>query len=128
MLKIERLLMIFLAMTVLIPGIIYAQVYNVGGIPVNNTLNPFVIKWSSQSPADIVSFQNGTGAALVIQIMVDNNPTRTGINLTNCGTTSHVDAGSTVVCVTRDARSPVSFVTDNATQPVSGTYIVQILR
>lgn len=109
----------------------YAQVYNPNygtGLNVPNAESSQYIRWTSKSASDVISFQNGTGATLVIQITVDNNLDKTGININNCGTTSHVDSGSTVICVTRDSRSPVYFVTDNPNRAVSGLYVVQLLR
>lgn len=84
--------------------------------------------WTSQTAADVITIQNGTGVNLAIQINVDANASRTGINVNNCGTTTHINSGSVGICVTADARNPVSFVTDNGNQPVSGTYIVQVMR
>lgn len=96
--------------------------------PNANQNNPQSIAWVSQSGDDVISFPNGTGATLVIQITVSSNANKTGVNVTNCGTTTHIGSGSTATCVTRDASNPVSFVTDNAAKSVSGYYVVQLLR
>lgn len=106
-----------------------AQVYvNTPGAANNLENRAGTVRWISGSANDVISFQNGTGALLVIQITVDNNQGRIGVNVSNCGTTTHINSGSTAICVTKDASNPVSFVTDNANNLTSGVYSVQLLR
>lgn len=125
----KGLLALLFIIIVIISRLACAQVYvNSGGASNNSNSNSSAIAWTSAGAGDVVSFQNGTGALLVIQITVDNNATKTGVNITNCGSTTHINSGSTAICVTKDPSNPVSFVTDNPTNTTSGVYSVQLLR
>ena len=85
------------------------------------------VNWVSKSSTDDVVIQNGSGATLVIEINVINNPhsNATGIDIKNCGATTHIKAGSSGICTTTDATHPVSFSSDNPSDPASGTYQIK---
>jgi hypothetical protein len=86
------------------------------------------IPWTSKNSTDEVTINNGNGNRLTITINVDKNlniTSPTGVNVKNCGNTSHIDAGSTAICTTIDASNPVSFSSDSPTNKVSGTYILK---
>jgi hypothetical protein len=86
-----------------------------------------VTKWYSKNANDEVVIKNGTGDMLTIFISVDDsdaNNQLSGISVDNCGTTQHVDAGSSAICSTVDATNPVTFSSDS-TNPASGTYQIK---
>lgn len=100
----------------------YAQVSTSVTSPTETTTS---VQWVSKDSNDPVTIANGTGLALTIQIMVNASPNKVGgIDVKNCGDTSHVDAGSSAICSTNDASNPVSFASESATEPASGTYTV----
>lgn len=83
-----------------------------------------VVSWVSKTAGDNVTVENGTGAKLNIIISVTTDPLSedpAGINLKNCGNTTHIGPGSSAVCVTNDIDHPVSFSSDKTT-PATGTY------
>jgi len=88
--------------------------------------NPTVpqIKWISKNSNDPFTIQNGAGIPLVITITVNPGPSvgAVGVNVKNCGTTTHIDAGSATVCSTSDSNNPVTLTSDSATMPATGTY------
>lgn len=74
------------------------------------------VNWSSSNPSDIITINNGTGGPIAIFIQVQatdmsGNPVD-GIDVKNCGKTTHVNAGSSAICYTMDASNPVSFSAD----------------
>lgn len=93
----------------------------------NEENEPFpVVKWSSKSNNDTVTIDNGAGIPLLILITVDGgSDNASGVNVSNCGTTKHIDAGSSTICSTNDPANPVSFSTDNANVTATGTYQVR---
>jgi hypothetical protein len=93
------------------------------------------VKWTSKNSSDVVTINNGSGNLLTITITVNkpaiaqtspNSPSITfpGVNLTNCGNTTHIDAGSSGVCTTKDPSNPVSFNSDSPTYMATGTYSI----
>jgi len=84
--------------------------------------------WSSTSANDVVTITNSSGYRMVVIITVGGTGNETGINLTNCGTTTSVAAGDTVICPVNDSRNPVSIVTSNVNKPVSGTYQLKMMQ
>jgi|GEM_PF-5624138 len=82
------------------------------------------VAWTSQSPSDIVTIENGTGANLIIHITVNGGTDAGGINVRNCGATTRINAGSSAVCATKDPASPVNFNTDGP-NAATGTYQVR---
>lgn len=85
---------------------------------------PLLINWVSQDSSQEVTIQNGTAAALTVQINVIDNVSSDapGINIKNCGTTTHADAGTTVICRTNDPHNPITFSSDSPTVQATGTY------
>jgi hypothetical protein len=89
------------------------------------------VTWVSSTPSDIITINNGIGGPIAIFIQVDardmmGNPME-GINVKNCGTTSHVNAGSSAICYTTSANNPVSFSADGRSSDkfARGTYQVE---
>lgn len=83
-----------------------------------------VVSWISKTAGDMVTIENGTGATLNIVISVTTDPLSedpAGINLKNCGGTTHIGPGSSAVCITSDIDHPISFSSDKTT-PATGTY------
>lgn len=90
-----------------------------------------LINWISKNSTDEVVVQNGNGAPLVVQINVINNQDpdspgfdAPGINIKNCGSTTHVRAGNSAICTTSDATHPVTFTSDSS-DPAMGTYQIK---
>lgn len=79
--------------------------------------------WISKNTNDTVTINNGPSLPVQVTIVVD-KPSA-GINLKNCGTTSHVDAGSTALCASQDASNPISFTSDSGDQPATGHYQIK---
>ncbi len=84
------------------------------------------ISWSSKNSSDSVSIQNGAGIRLNIPITVDRGGA--GVNVKNCGTTSHIDPGSATMCSTNDPTNPVTLTADSATIPATGTYQINAVQ
>lgn len=99
---------------------LHAQLVTKPGSPVIIT-SP--VPWISDSPNDVITIHNGTGANLSIFINIYNNEANNapGIFLQNCGDTAHVLAGSAVVCINNNSKNPVSFRSDSD-KPATGTY------
>jgi len=77
-------------------------------------------KWISKTSNDTVTINNSAGVQLQVTIVVDKPGS--GINLKNCGNTSHVDAGSTAVCLSQDPNNQINFTADSSAQPATGHY------
>ena len=84
------------------------------------------INWVSKGLADTVTIQNGSSARLTININVSTATNAAGINIKNCGTINHVDAGSSAICITNDANNPVNFTSDSQTKIAAGTYQIEV--
>lgn len=82
------------------------------------------INWISRSNEDVITIQNGTSLSLIVTINVAND-SEAGVNVTNCGTTTHINPGSSAICSTSDAASPVNFVTDGYNKAAQGTYQIR---
>jgi hypothetical protein len=96
-------------------------------ITINNPTR--IVHWITKNSAQPITVQNGTGAYLIVVITVDDlEPNSPGIHIKNCGTTTHVDSGSSVICATRDSANPVTFVSDTVNKTASGVYHVEISR
>ena len=89
------------------------------------------VTWASSNSSDVTTINNGVGGPIAIFIQVDARDLRSnpmaGINVKNCGVTTHVNAGSSVICYTSSASNPVSFSTDGRSSDkiASGTYQVE---
>lgn len=83
------------------------------------------VSWTTKGTSDVVTIENGTNLALIINIVVQGTASSPGINIKNCGTTTHVNAGSMAICANNDSANPVSFSSDNSNQPASGTYQIK---
>lgn len=100
----------------------YAQ-----AVPPASVVNP-PTPWVSKNSTDEVTINNGNGNKLTITINVDKNANATnpaGVNIKNCGDTTHIDAGSSAVCTTSDSGNPVTFSSDSPTVKVTGNYIIK---
>src|SRR5258708_7182458 len=82
-----------------------------------------LVNWLSKNINDDIKIENGTSAAIVVQINVDKNSAN--IIIKNCGETSQIKAGSTAICLTNDAKNLVSFSSDNSTHPAFGNYQIK---
>lgn len=82
-----------------------------------------IISWVSDSASDKVTIENGTGAMLniVLNVNDDGSGKASGINIINCGETTHIDPGSSAICKTNDPKNPVTFNSDSA-NIATGTY------
>ena len=106
-----------LAMTLLMPALLYAEQndQNKPTFPATN--------WVSKNSTDAVSIQNGAGTAIMIVINVsDQSPHANGVNVSNCGSTTYIKAGSSTVCETNDSQNAVTLTSDSTDLPASGTY------
>ena len=81
--------------------------------------------WVSKSSNDAFTIQNGAGITIVVMITVNGvSPNDPGVNVKNCGTTAHINAGSSAVCTTNDSANPVTLNSDSA-KPATGTYQIK---
>lgn len=85
----------------------------------NKTITP-TINWVSKANSDAVNIANGSGLSLIVSINVNKNGA--GVNIKNCGSTTHIDAGSIAICSTSDADSQISFSSDVPDKSASGSY------
>lgn len=90
----------------------------------NNSTPPDVISWISKNGDEPISIQNGNNIPLILKIVV--SPGGAGINVKNCGTTVHINPGSSAICKTNEAINPVTFSSDQNTQAATGTYTIQL--
>lgn len=82
--------------------------------------------WLSKNIDDPVSIQNGAGIQLNIPITVDKGGA--GVSVKNCGTTTHIDAGSSTMCSTNDSKNPVTLTSDSGTVAATGTYQMNAVK
>lgn len=82
------------------------------------------VDWTSYNTSDTISVENSTTMVLLLFVSVatNNNPNAPGINIQNCGSTSHISAGSSVIC---PLKKSVTFTSDGG-KIASGTY--QIMK
>ena len=81
--------------------------------------------WLSKNSNDPFTIQNGAGTPIVIEINVGGSgPIAAGVNVKNCGETTHINAGSSTICSTNDATNPVTLTSDG-TNPAAGTYQIK---
>lgn len=92
-----------------------------------------VVNWISKGAFDNVIIENGNSQQLTIQVSVDKTITiqgakkdtvSAGINIKNCGDTTHLDPGSSAICSSTDKQNPVTFSSDNESSLATGTYQV----
>ncbi len=114
-------LILFIANSFFISGTSYAQPTPAAA---EKTCFP-AINWVSKSSNDIVTIQNGNSTSILIVVTVNKTTSTAGLNVNNCGSTTHIDSGSSAVCYSSDATNPVSFKSDSATTSVSGTYQIK---
>jgi hypothetical protein len=82
--------------------------------------------WISKSSTDPITIQNAQGLPIVIVIKVTGiGSTVPGINVKNCGSTTHVDPGSSAICTTNASANPVTISSDSSARPASGTYQIK---
>lgn len=93
------------------------------------------VRWLSKGTFDTVKIDNPNKQALIIQISVDKiitvegaakDTVSAGVNVKNCGNTTHLDPGSSVICNSQDAVNPVQFSSDSEQKLATGSYQVQI--
>lgn len=91
--------------------------------------NLHIISWVSKNSTDSVTIQNGTGIRIMVEITVKGGDKNqfAGLNIKNCGITTHVDPGSSAICYSNDPNRPISFSSDNGTVPASGSYYIREL-
>jgi hypothetical protein len=82
--------------------------------------------WLSKNVDDPISIQNGAGIQLNIPITVDKGGA--GVTVKNCGTTTHIDAGSSTMCSTNDSKNPVTLTSDSGTVAATGTYQMNVVK
>lgn len=71
------------------------------------------VPWTSPDPMHGVKIDNSYNLQLKIFIAVEAEyPDQGGVNITNCGSITHIDAGSSAVCLNRDGDHPVTFSSD----------------
>jgi hypothetical protein len=81
--------------------------------------------WVSKNSSDSFTIQNGAGTPIVIQINVGGSaPNAAGVNVKNCGETTHINAGSSTICSTNDANNPVTLTSDG-NNSAYGTYQIK---
>jgi len=103
--------------------LVFSSIYTVLSYADDTNLESSLVHWISKDGNDTVSIQNGSGLTLTINIHV--NSGGAGINIVNCGSTFHVNAGSTVLCSSNDPSSTVSFTSDASDVPATGTYLIK---
>lgn len=82
--------------------------------------------WLSKNSSDPFTIQSGTDIEIVIQINVEGtSPTAAGVDVKNCGNTTHINAGSSTICTTSDPKSPVTLTSDSGNVSASGTYQIK---
>lgn len=82
--------------------------------------------WLSKNSSDPFTIQNGAGIDIVIQINVEGSgPNAAGVDVKNCGTTTHINAGSSAICSTFDPKYPVTLTSDSNNTSASGTYQIK---
>lgn len=118
----KRLMLVLCALPLAMS--LYAQEVSVPTTIVNS---PSAISWVSKDTTDVVTINNGTGSPInvTITVMSDTAKKLSGINIVNCGQTTHVDAGSSAICGSSDSNNPVKFNSDSPTDPASGTYEIK---
>lgn len=83
-----------------------------------------VTNWISKNSSDPVTIQNGAGTPMLIVINVagGGSTQSPGVNVKNCGSTAHINAGSSTLCETNDPTNPVTLTSDSGANPATGTY------
>ncbi len=91
-----------------------------------NTFPP--VDFSSQNSNDPVVIANGSGVPLLIVITLPGSgQSFPGVNILNCGNTTHLSAGSTAICSNNDSNNPVTLTAESDNKPVKGTYQIKQL-
>lgn len=96
----------------------YAQPPEKSAFPLTN--------WVSKNSSEDVTIKNETGAPFDVVVTVINNTTSDapGANIKNCGSTTHLKAGSSVVCKVIDADHPV-IISSDSNEFATGTYQIK---
>ena len=99
---------------------------NIFAAPIKSQFAP--VTWESRDPTNIITIDNSNNHPLAIFITayphdMNLNPLA-GINLKNCGSIMHINAGSSVVCYNQDTRNPLIFSADS-NKLATGTYAVE---
>lgn len=118
----KKLITVFLTVLAILPIITFAQPN------VTESATFPIVNWTSKNTNDPVSIQNGAGTPILIQINVSGaqaNANGHGVSVRNCGTTTHINAGSSTICETNDNKNPVTLTSDDNNIPVSGTYQIK---
>lgn len=78
------------------------------------------LSWSSNNTKDMINIQGGSGFGTyyLVQIYVSNmyngtGPNPSGINIKNCGTITHINPGSTALCLLSYTNAVISFSSDS---------------
>lgn len=117
----EKLIFLICILAISMVDSIYAQ-------PPAAAIIQAPITWLSKNSSDEITINNGNSNKLTITINVDKNinvPDSVGINVKNCGNTTHIAGGSSGVCTTNDPANPVSFSSDSPSIEASGTYAIK---
>lgn len=95
------------------------------------------LNWTSANAKDVITVQNNVPnrvvklQVFVSQISVGNNYPPPGVNIQNCGSTTHINPGSSAICdltATPENKNPVvtfSSDSEDTLNPANGVYQVQ---
>lgn len=121
----KRIIASLMASALLAPALLFAQPQNVSGSSDKNIFP--TVHWVSKNSSDAVTIQNSNGVSLLIVINVDGVGSTgvPGVNIANCGNTTHINAGSSAICETNDANHPVTLNSDNSTIAATGNYQIK---
>lgn len=115
----KRILLFLFSISLIIPLFTYADDADKSSFPPT--------QWTSKDSDDHITIQNGAGSSILILINVNSGgPNTPGVNIDNCGTTKHINSGSSTVCETNDAANPVTITSDSPSNSASGTYQVRV--
>jgi hypothetical protein len=66
--------------------------------------------WFSNGPTDEVRITNATGSGMLVVINVNQSPTKSGIDIKNCGSIHNVQLHGMVICpLSADPNLPIIF-------------------
>lgn len=116
MIIISSIMGLFVAITFLFANLVWPQASTTFFSQAN---------WLSKNSSDPFTIQNGAGTPIVIQINVGgSSPNSSGVNVKNCGNTSHINPGSSTICSTNEDNNPVTLTSDS-NYPAYGTYQIK---
>jgi hypothetical protein len=115
----KRIFFALLASGVMFNSVIMAQEVNVVA---QTSFAP--VTWVSKDASNEVTIQNQSGQTFTITINVNASaiPKKGGVDVRNCGSVGHINAGSSAICTSSDSQNPVTLKSDSATDSASGTY------